>query len=215
MSIELWNSRILTNSEKQKRFTFFNPHTNGLGSWIEFIEITGFETNGTKVQLLKFRFECGEGFLNIADTEGNVREPFYDRTWFYGELTRQEKTCMTRFRFVDEHSGGSEQGTRIFTHWRHGPWKEMPKQDRNGNLIKVDTSISFGWSVNGNAYYCEAKPAESAESSKEMAKAPKSFVPKPNPSADMKFEEVKTDAVPVKKPKIFVPKSKQGDTTTS
>jgi hypothetical protein len=210
MSIDLWNERILSTQEKSKRFTFFNPSTNGLGSWIDFFEISESDVVGRKVQLLKFRFEFGEGFLNIADSDGKIREPFYDRSWFFGELTRHGKTCMTRFRFVDEPSSGTELGTRIFTHWRHGQWKELPKQDQHGILSNSDSEISFGWSVNGNAFYWEVKPVEPTETPKEAAKAPKSFVPKAAP-VEAKTEEPTAEAAPVKKPKIFVPKSKQTD----
>lgn len=209
MSIELWNTRILSTKEKSKRFTFFNPATNGLGSWIEFHEVSESNVSGIKVQLLKFRFEGGDGFLNIADSEGKIREPFYDRHWFFGELTRHGKTCMARFRFVDEPSSGTELGTRIFTHWRHGQWKVLPNQDSLGNLSNSEVEISFGWSVNGNAFYWELKPVEPAEVPKEAAKAPKSFVPKAGPPAEVKAEETTAEAAPVKKPKIFVPKSKQ------
>lgn len=215
MALEIWKSRILSTVEKNKRFTFFNPNTNGLGSWVEFHEISESAINGLKVQLLKFRFENGEGFLNIADTEGHIREPFFDRSWFYGELNRNGKACMARFRFVDEPTSGPEWGTRVFTHWRHGQWNEWPKQDMHGKLIGPDNKISFGWSVNGNAFYWELKPVETSEVPKETAKAPKSFVPKTNPPGEIKSEEIKTEEPPVKKPKIFVPKSKQADTPPS
>lgn len=219
MSIELWKSRILTGSNKLKRFSFYNPATNGLGPWIEFTEISDGVSAGRELKLLKFKFEFGEGYLNIADTYGKVREPFFDRAWFFGELTQNENTCMARFRFLDEPSSGVELGTRIFTHWRHGRWNELPKQDIHGKLQDADTQLSFGWSVNGNAYYHELKPVEVTDTPKEAAKAPKSFTPKPiaptAPAGEVKAEEVKADAAPVKKPKIFVPKSKQTDTPQS
>lgn len=216
MSIELWKSRIVSGTDRSKRFTFYNPSTNGLGFWLEFTELVASETDGRKSQLLKFRFENGEGYLNVSDSEGHIREPFFDRAWFYGELTRQGVKAMARFRFVDEASGGTELGTRVFTHWRHGAWKQLPKQDRHGKLLDADGLISFGWSVNGNAFYSEPKPAES-EAPKEAAKAPKSFAPKPTQttaatSVETKTEEVKPEGAPVKKPKMFVPKSKPSDT---
>ena len=219
MSLEMWKSRIVTASDKPKRFTFFNSNTNGLGPWIEFTEIIDGVSAKRELKLLKFKFEFGEGYLNVADTEGKVREPFFDRTWFFGELTRNGNTCMARFRFLDEPSSGTELGTRIFTHWRHGRWDELPKQDIHGKTLDADNKISFGWSVNGNAYYHELKPVEATETPKEAAKAPKSFTPKPtSPAAvtgEVKPEEVKADAAPVKKPKMFVPKSKQTDTPQS
>lgn len=216
MSIELWKNRILSATDKSKRFNFFNPTTNGLGSWIEFFEITESENGGAKAQLLKFRFEFGEGFLNIADKDGNIRDPFIDRTWYYGELIRNQSTCMARFRFVAEPTSGPELGTRVFTHWRHGQWNELPKQDEHGKLLSADNKIGFGWSVNGNAYHWELKPVEATEAPKEAAKAPKSFMPKANPSVnEVKTEEPTPEASPVKKPKMFVPKSKQTDTPQS
>lgn len=198
---------------------FYNPTTNGLGAWIEFTDIGDGISAGRNLKLLKFKFEFGEGFLNIADTNGNVREPFFDRTWFFGELTRHGNTCMARFRFVDEPSSGTELGTRIFTHWRHGRWSDLPKQDIHGKILETDNKISFGWSVNGNAYCHEAKPIETTETVKESVKAPKSFTPKATPAAtpagEIKPEETKIEAAPVKKPKMFVPKSKQTDTPQS
>jgi hypothetical protein len=213
MSTELWKNRIVTSTDKSRHFTFFNPTTNGLGSWIEFTELIQSESGGRTLQMLKFKIENGEGFLNVADHDGKVRDPFFDRGWFYGELTRQGYSIMVRFRFLDEASSGPELGTRVFTHWRHGQWKELPKQDFHGKLLDADNRISFGWSVNGNAYYSEAKPAE-ADAPKETTKVPKSFAPKPSATAspvEPKAEEVKIDATPVKKPKMFVPKSKLPD----
>jgi hypothetical protein len=209
MSIELWENRIISSLEKPKRFLFFNPETNGLGAWIEFTTIVNSEMNGAaKIQKqVNFKLDGGEGHLWITDSDGEIRDPFYDRTWFYGSLKKKDTECTVRFRFIDEASGGAELGTRVYTHWRYGAWKLFPAQDRSGKLLAPDAAISFGWSVNGNAYFWEPKPAESAE--EDVKKAPKAFV-KAVPS-EAKPLEVTAEPAPVKKPKMFVPKTKPTD----
>ncbi|NUM79572.1 hypothetical protein HUU42_02100 [bacterium] len=214
MSEEIWEKQIINDQHgKIKRYTFFNPATNGLGAWLEFIRIEDANVDGLNHQRkLTFEFEHGKGFLWITDADGNFRNPLYERQWFYGELVRNGHSCMARFRFIDEVSTGHEQGIRIFTHWQPGAWKSFPKTDRQGKLTDFNVDLNFGWSVNGNAYHWEPKPvtSASAEETKEVKKAPKTFVPggqKESKPANM-AAETPAETAPVKKPKIFVPKNK-------
>ncbi len=207
MSLELWQNRILSTAGTPKRFTFFNPATNGLGAWVEFTDIADVQdTNVPGLRQINFKLENGSGQLWITDSAGAIRAPFFDRTWFYGTLQRKEKECMARFRFIDEPSGGTELGTRIYTHWRFGSWRSVPAQDVNGKLLAHDIRISFGWSVNGNAYYWELKPVETAAALDEAKKTPKTFVQGKAPVSGEQAEGVQESA-PVKKPKMFVPKT--------
>lgn len=214
MAVEIWEKEIINDRQgKTKRYTFFNPATNGLGAWLEFKHIDNATVDGLNNQKkLMFEFEHGSGFLWITDSEGGFRNPLYERQWFYGELTRHGHPCMARFRFIDEVSTGLEQGVRIFTHWQPGTWKSFPKTDRQGKLIDFTVDLNFGWSVNGNAYHWELKPVTSlsSEETKDVKKAPKTFVPggqketKPATVAT----ETPAETASVKKPKIFVPKNK-------
>jgi hypothetical protein len=207
MSLELWEKRIWKDGQgNPKRFTFFNPNTNGLGTSLEF---TGITDSGIGRQLT-FRCDLGEGHLWISASDGQVREPFFHRTWFLGQMIRKGQPCMIRFRFIDEASGGPEQGTRVYTQWQPGEWKVQPKQDIQGNIENTDPKYYFGWSVNGNAYHWEPKPVQPAEDKKDVKKTPKTFGGA-QPTAvtgESKPEEVKAEEAPVKKPKVFVPKSK-------
>lgn len=194
---------------------FFNPATNGLGAWVEFTEIVDSKNSSAPaLKQINFKLENGSGHLWITDSTGAIRDPFFDRAWFYGTLQRKDKECMARFRFIDEPSGGTELGTRIYTHWRFGSWKSLPAQDVNGKLLAYDIRISFGWSVNGNAYYWELKPVESAQTAEPLqesapVKKPKMFVPK---AASVSEQAVPTtESVAEKEPKIFVPKNKPDD----
>lgn len=213
MTIELWERRIILDGEgRPKRFTFFNPQTGGLGSFVEFSRIR--DEDGAKI--LDFRCDLGEGRLWISGADGQARDPFFHRTWFLGQMVRQGKSCIVRFRFIDEHSGGSELGTRVFTQWQPGEWKTIPEQDAEGHLTNVDPKFYFGWSVNGNAYHWEPKPAQPAEEKKEVKKVPKTFGGVQSAVGTGQPAEVspKTEEVQVKKPKVFVPKAKQTGETS-
>ncbi len=202
MSLELWEKRIIKDAQGQRRrFGYFNAATNGMGHYLEFVEISGPENE----RQLTFRSEVGEGSLWLCSDDGRVRDPFLRGAWFLGRMTRHGQPCLVRFRFMDEISGGSEQGTRIFTQWQHGEWKKFPRQTIEGKLIDAEPNFYFGWSVNGNAYHHEPKPELPAEEKKEVKKAPKTFG---GTASTAETTEVKTEEPAVKKPKVFVPKTK-------
>jgi hypothetical protein len=216
MSTEIWDKRILKGTQGQaRRFSFFNPAGCGLGAWLEFVAITesgNHVAGGGPVKELIFRSERGGGCLWISDAEGRVRHPFAQGAWFYGTLKRGGQECLVRMRFIDEASTGPELGTRVYTQWQPGEWKQFPAADADGRLLHSDPRFHFGWGVTGNAYRWEPKPVE-AEQASEAKRIPKSFAPAPE--TDSIAQESPTETPAVKKPKIFIPKNKQADTPTS